>query len=175
MYDFPMMARFNAWTNDKVYATVAELPEDAYFADRGAFFGSVHRTLNHLLVVDRMWGGRLEGVDRGIRSLDQILHHDFRSLRAARKEEDARLASVVDGLTPERLDAVLVYRRMIGTGDEEMRVRHVLMTLFNHQTHHRGQVHVLLTQAGLQPPPLDVGFYLEDIGESGPPGSIARP
>lgn len=174
MYDFPMMARFNAWANEKLYATAGELPEAAYFADRGAFFGSIHRTLNHLLVVDRMWGGRVEGVDRGIRSLDQILHDDFAGLSAARTEEDRRLISLMDALPPQRLESILVYRRMIGTGDEEMRVRHVLITLFNHQTHHRGQVHALLTQSGLRPPPLDVGFFLEEIGESGPPGTIRR-
>lgn len=65
------------------------------------------------------------------------------------------------------------YQRIIGTGLEEARGGHILLTLFNHQTHHRGQIHALLTQSGVVPPPLDVIFYLEAAGEAGPPGTVA--
>ena len=67
----------------------------------------------------------------------------------------------------------MAYRRIIGEGLEEARTGHILITVFNHQTHHRGQVHAMLTQAGVIPPPLDVLFFLEEKGESGPPGTIA--
>jgi len=174
MYDFPMMARFNRWTNAKLFGTVANLDESEYFRDQGAFFGSVHRTLNHLLVVDRLWTGRIEGIDRGIRSLDQVLYENLDTLWSARVQEDDRIIALVDAIPHERLDSIVTYDRIIGTGREEMRVRNILMTLFNHQTHHRGQVHALLTQCGLEPPPLDVGFFLEEIGESGAPGTIRR-
>ena len=63
-----LLARVNGWANQRVYASVARLPDAAYRAERGAFFGSIHRTLNHLLVVDRLWTGRLLGSDRGIRA-----------------------------------------------------------------------------------------------------------
>ena len=175
MNHFPLMARFNGWVNDRLYDCVARLPDAAYRADRKAFFGSVHNTLNHLLIVDRLWAGRIEGVPSGIRSLDQILYDDFASLRAARRAEDRRLIELVDGLSEQRLRQPVLYRRMIGEGDEEVRAGHILLTLFNHQTHHRGQVHALLTQAGIVPPPLDVVFFLDEIGEAGPPGTLRDP
>lgn len=173
MDHFPLMARFNAWANERLYDTVAALPDDAYRAERRAFFGSIHRTLNHLLVVDRLWTGRIQGLDRGIRALDQVLYEDFAALRAARRADDQGLIDLVDGLDAAGLAAPVRYRRIIGDGLEEARAGHILLTLFNHQTHHRGQVHVLLTQADVVPPPLDVIFFLDEIGEAGPPGTLA--
>ncbi len=160
------MARYNAWLNGRVYEAVSALPEDDYRGDLGLFFGSVHNTLNHLLVVDRLWGGRIEGVDRGVRALDEVLHDDFPSLRAAREAEDERLIALVDGLDDARLTAPVTYARIIGEGTQETRCDHVLMTLANHQTHHRGQVSAVLTQAGHGHPPLDLVFFLEELGLS---------
>ena len=167
---FTLLAGFNAWANERIYDCVALLPDEVYRASRGAFFGSIHNTLNHLLVVDRLWTGRIAGVDRGIRGLDQILYENFDALRAARRLEDARLVDLADGLDPEEQERLVRYRRIIGDGEEEARVGHILTTLFNHQTHHRGQVHVLLTQADVVPPPLDVIYFLDEIGEAGTPG-----
>ncbi len=95
MNSFPLMARFNAWVNTRLYGTVAELPEPDYRAERKAFFGSIHRTLNHLLVVDRLWTGRMEGLDHGDLTLADVPYDDFASLRAARTAEDERLIAVV--------------------------------------------------------------------------------
>ena len=173
MTHFQLLARFNGWVNERLYACVEVLPDHLYRSDRKAYFGSIHRTLNHLLAVDRLWTGRIEGIDRGIRALDQILYHDFASLWAARREEDARLIDLVDRLDEERLRQPVRYNRIIGTGLEEARAGDILLTLFNHQTHHRGQVHALLTQADVAPPPLDVIFYLEATGQAGPPGTVA--
>ena len=164
MDHYALMAGFNAWVNERLYATVATLRDAAYRDDSGLFFGSIHQTLNHLLVVDRLWTGRIEGVDRGIRSLDQNLYDDFEDLRIARGQEDARLIDLVDRLDDGALRAPVTYRRIIGQGEQVTRCDHILLTLFNHQTHHRGQVHAALTQAGITPPPLDVIFYLEEIG-----------
>jgi uncharacterized damage-inducible protein DinB len=165
MSDYALLARFNQWANARLYDSVAQLPPARYFDDQGAYFGSVHRTLNHLLVVDRLWTGRIQGIERGIRALDQVLCEDFAGLRTAREQEDRRLIALVDTLDDEDLRRPVRYRRMIGDGFEVLAVRHILMTLFNHQTHHRGQVHTLLTQAWITPPPLDVVFYLDEIGE----------
>ncbi len=172
MNHLPLMARFNRWANTRVYACVAGLDEEAYRRDRGAFFGSIHHTLNHLLVVDRLWTARIQDRESGIESLDQILFDDFESLKAAREEEDDRFIALVDGLSDAELEAPVRYRRIIGDGVEEARAGHILITLLNHQTHHRGQVHAMLTQAGVTPPPLDVIFYLDEIGEAGPPGTV---
>ncbi len=172
MNHLPLMARFNRWANTRVYACVAGLDEEAYRRDRGAFFGSIHHTLNHLLVVDRLWTARIQDRESGIESLDQILFDDLESLKAGRKEQDDKLIALVDGLSDAELEAPVRYRRIIGDGVEEARAGHILITLLNHQTHHRGQVHAMLTQAGVTPPPLDVIFYLDEIGEAGPPGTV---
>ncbi len=166
---FRMMAGFNAWANARLGGSIEGLSESAYRQDQGAFFGSIHRTLNHLLVVDRLWTSRIAGEDRGIASLEQLLYEDRDALREAREEEDRRFIALVDGLSAERLSSKVSYRRMIGDGWEESRVDHILATLLNHQTHHRGQIHCLLTQQGLSPPALDVIFFLEEQGLSGVP------
>ncbi len=163
MNNIALMARFNAWANDRLYGCVAGLSEGAYRKDRKAYFGSIHNTLNHLLVVDRLWTCRLEGTDHGIESLDQILHDDFDSLRGARKTEDQGLVDLVDGLSEAALQSPVTYRRMIGEGTHKTRRDHILITLYNHQTHHRGQVHAMLTQQGVDPPPLDVIYLLEEL------------
>jgi uncharacterized damage-inducible protein DinB len=160
-----LMARFNQWVNARLFDSVAALSDEAYRADRGAYFGSIHRTLNHVLVVDRLWSGRIEGIDRGVRALDQVLYDDLAALRAARREEDKRLIALVDRLAAEgRLGEAIVYRRILGAGEQRTRCDHVLITLFNHQTHHRGQVHAMLTQAGVTPGPWDVIWFLEECG-----------
>ena len=116
MRDHPRtLARYNRWANRRLYEACGALEDDAYRADRGAFFGSIHRTLNHILVGDRAWMGRLEGIDRGIRSLDQILFDDLPSLTDARTEEDARIIAFVDRLEPEQLDEPLVPIRLSPT------------------------------------------------------------
>ena len=172
MNHLPLMARFNAWVNDRIYDSVATLGDADYRADRGAFFGSIHRTLNHLLVVDHVWIRRIEGTEHGIPSLDHILHDDFAALRAARGTEDAALIALVDGLDAADLARPVRYRPLAGNGLAEARTDHILITLFNHQTHHRGQVHTMLTQAGVTPPDLDVVVYLDEIGEAGPAGTL---
>jgi uncharacterized damage-inducible protein DinB len=160
------MARFNAWANVRLYDCVSGLSEEDYRKDRKAYFGSIHHTLNHLLVVDRMWTGRLKVTDHGIRSLDQILYDDFESLRRARREEDDGLVALVDGLSEDALQSPVTYRRMIGDGEHTTRRDHILITLYNHQTHHRGQVHAMLTQQGIDPPPLDVIHLLQELALS---------
>lgn len=166
MNHFPLMARFNEWANQRLYGAVAGLSEEQYRADLGLFFGSVHRTLNHILVVDRVWTRRIDGEPHGITGLDMELHDGFAALGGARAEEDARLIRQVDGIGEERLRRPVRYRRIIGAGEAQTRCDHILITLFNHQTHHRGQVHAALTRCGIEPPPLDVVFFLEERPEA---------
>lgn len=154
-----MLARFNGWANGRIYDCCARLSDADYRMDRKAFFGSIHATLNHLLVVDKLWRARVEGGTTGIKNLNEILHEDFASLRAERKEEDAALIGAVDGIDAANVSKPLAYTFVDGT-PAETPLDVVLITLFNHQTHHRGQVHVMLTQAGITPPPLDIiNFY----------------
>ena len=164
MNNIALMARFNAWVNKRVYGCVAGLSDADYRKDRKAYFGSIHNTLNHLLVVDRTWTSRIRSVDHGIESLDQILYDDFAALRAAREAEDAALIELVDGLSDEEFRSPVSYRFMTGDGRHSSRRDHILITLFNHQTHHRGQIHAMLTQQDIDPPPLDVIVFLEEAG-----------
>ncbi|MBT5415842.1 MAG: damage-inducible protein DinB [Rhodospirillaceae bacterium] len=157
---FRKLAGFNAWANGKIYESCAALSDDALREDRGAFFGSILATLNHLLVVDRGWISRVEGVESGVKSLDQILHDDLAELRRAREAEDARLIRLCDGLTQDSVDRVVSYEFMDGT-PAETPLDVILITLFNHQTHHRGQIHAMLTQAGR--PSLDLDIIVHDF------------
>jgi hypothetical protein len=94
---FRMFAGYNAWANERLYSAAAMLSDSEYRADHGAFFGSVHGTLNHLLVGDRIWMQRLTGEGEAPARLDAILHEDFGALRAAREAEDARIVAFVEG------------------------------------------------------------------------------
>jgi uncharacterized damage-inducible protein DinB len=164
-----IFARYNRWMNEKVYAAASKLTDDERKRDRGAFFKSIHGTLNHLLVGDRIWMGRFAGATLadgllgpgGIRSLDQELYADFRELRLQRTEMDGDIERWAETLTSESLAAPLRYMRYGKTHEHPLwwSVAH----LFNHQTHHRGQVTTLLMQAGLDPGTTDlVGMLREE-------------
>ena len=99
---FQMFAGYNAWANARLYAAAAQLPDAEYRADHGAFFKSVHGTLNHLLVGDRIWMQRLTGEGDAPTRLDAILFEELAPLRAARAAEDARIVAFVTGLSERR-------------------------------------------------------------------------
>jgi uncharacterized damage-inducible protein DinB len=168
------LARYNRWMNEKIYAVASTLDDEERKRDRGAFFKSIHRTLNHLLVADRIWLGRLEGVvlegdvlgPGGIRSIGQELYADFDELRRERSMTDAAIESWVGQITAERLAAPF---RFIRRGIPfEVPLWWLASQLFNHQTHHRGQVTTLLMQAGRDPGVTDLFAML---GEEGVPSA----
>lgn len=154
------MARYNAWQNDSLYAAAAELDEEGRRAPRGAFFGSIHATLNHLLWADRMWlsrFGRGEAPGGGIAG-SLTLVAEWEALCAARRQMDAVIVDWADALVPGDLAGDLVWHSG-ATGREMARPRALcVMHMFNHQTHHRGQVHAMLTAAGAVPGPTDLVF-----------------
>lgn len=158
---FRTFARYNAWANRHLYDACAALPDAELRKPRQAFFGSILGTLNHVLVADRAWLGRLEGVPSGITGLDQILYEDLADLAAARTAEDARITALTDRYDAGDLGRDLVYRTMAGTEHRTPMVW-VLSHLFNHQTHHRGQAHGLLSQTAVPPPPLDLIYFLRE-------------
>jgi len=160
---FKTLARYNAWANRRLYEVCGALPSEEYARPRRAFFGSIHNTLNHILVGDRIWLGRIEGKEHGITALNQILYEDFASLRAAREAEDARIERLLGGLDEVGLARRHVYKTSAGA-PQETRLEWILTHLFYHQTHHRGQVHDMLSQTETAPPPLDLIFYLREAG-----------
>jgi len=142
-----LMARYNAWMNDKLYAACATLSDEERKRDRGAFFGSIHGTLNHLLLADSVWMGRFEGKPFAFTSLDQELYASFDELRAQRAELDERIRRWTDGLTDAALEAKLPFTSAITKRSHTPTLWKIVAHFFNHQTHHRGQLTALLSQA----------------------------
>lgn len=143
-------ARYNRWQNQSVYAAAGKLPDGTRKRNMGAFFRSIHGTLNHLVVGDQLWLDRFEGVPTSITSLDQELHDDFDELTKKRELTDNRLDRLVASLDDTRLAGTLKFRRLSGDkGELTLPVSIVMMQFFNHQTHHRGQVTTLLMQCGV--------------------------
>lgn len=157
------MANYNTWANTQIFEVCRKISDDQYRKDLGAFFGSIHNTLNHVLLVDLLYLGRLKGeTNDHIHSLKQILYNDLDSLAKARVEVDRNLTDYVQGLNQNDLNRTVKYSRMSGEVCEE-NVEDILLTLFNHQTHHRGQVHAMLTQSGIENsemPNIDLVDYL---------------
>jgi uncharacterized damage-inducible protein DinB len=156
---YQMFGHYNAWANGRLYAAAALLSTEQYRADRGVFFKSVHGTLNHLLATDRIWMQRFTGEGDAPDRLDAILFETFEALRAAREAEDGRIISYVNGLTDDRIAGTIKYRRVSSPEQFEQQLAPALAHWFNHQTHHRGQVHGLLTGLTGQAPELDLLFF----------------
>ncbi|HSP25902.1 MAG TPA: DinB family protein [Saliniramus sp.] len=164
---FKMMAHYNAWANTRLYDAAAAVGAEDYHAQRGAFFGSLHGTLNHILVGDRIWMRRITGEGEAPDTLDAILHDDFASLRAARETEDARIVAYVEGLDEAALGGLFTYRTITNPVDVTQPLGPALAHLFNHQTHHRGQAHCLLTQITGEAPSLDLIAFQRESRASG--------
>ena len=162
---FQMSAAYNAWANEAVYDAAAPLSDADYRADKGAFFGSLHRTLNHLLVTDRIWMKRMTGTGEAPATLDAILFEDFASLQAARVEQDARISAWIDTLTDTALAATFTYTPVSTPQLVTQRLAPVLAHLFNHQTHHRGQCHTILTALGRPSVTLDMISFQRHAGK----------
>jgi uncharacterized damage-inducible protein DinB len=160
---FRQLASYNTWANERIYAAAAELSDAERKAKRPSFFGSIHATLNHILVADRIWlsrltakpGGTLVSKPAEITGLNQELYENFDELRAARVKEDARIATVIGRYTDADLTIKLDYANMAGE-ERHTPMAQVLAHVFNHQTHHRGQVHGLLSHTQIAPPSLDM-------------------
>jgi uncharacterized damage-inducible protein DinB len=153
---FVMMANYNEWANARLYRDAGKLQKTLYFKDVGAYFRSLHGTLNHLLVADRIWMHRLTGAGEHPEKLNAILFEDLASLHAARIEEDKRIIAFVQSLNEPAFEEEWDYRTLNGTPQRQRR-REILAHLFNHETHHRGQAHAILTVLGIaEPEPLDL-------------------
>jgi uncharacterized damage-inducible protein DinB len=159
------MARYNRWANRRLYAACAELPAPQYHEPRPAFFGSIHGTLNHLLVGDRIWLARIERQPPPGLRLDDQPCASLDVLEDERAAEDERMIRLVDGYRENELAEPRRYTMVTRPGMVETRLHLCWLHLFNHQTHHRGQVHDQLSQTEVAPPPLDLIFYLREVGE----------
>ncbi|MBU0725358.1 MAG: DinB family protein [Alphaproteobacteria bacterium] len=160
---FLTLARYNRWANARLYGQVAELTDHARKANRQGFFGSIHNTLNHILVGDRLWLSRFPGEPAYSYRLDDVPYEDFAELQAERQAQDRRILDFVAAMDADTLASDLSYTNVAGQHFVMAR-RLILAHLFNHQTHHRGQAHHMLGTAGVEPQSLDLMHYLREQG-----------
>ena len=173
LQQYRALARYNTWMNDKVYRAARSLSNEKRREDLGAFFKSVHGTLNHLLLADRVWMGRFAGDKEAFASRDvtgnvivatalsQELYADFDELTQERHRTDESIEAFFDALDAERLSAPFRYQTMAGKPQEHV-FWWALSHFFNHQTHHRGQVTTLLTQLGVDVGVTDLAAFLRN-------------
>jgi uncharacterized damage-inducible protein DinB len=153
---FEQFASYNRWANARLYEAALELGDADYRRDVGAFFKSLHGTLNHLLLADRIWLKRLTGEGDHPNQLDAILYEDRSQLALARADEDDRIVRFIASLDDGAIAGTLRYANTSGKQFEQPRSE-ILAHLFNHQTHHRGQAHTILSICtGREPPSLDL-------------------
>ena len=151
-----VMARYNRWMNERLYALVAEIPDAERKRDRGAFFGSVHGTLNHLLWGDRMWLGRFIDEPCTAPAFGADMFDDFAELARERETTDRRMLDWAGNVTAAWLVDLLRYTSKVDGRTRELSRAVAAMHFFNHGTHHRGQLTTLLAQMGRDPGPTDL-------------------
>jgi uncharacterized damage-inducible protein DinB len=145
-----LLADYNAWMNERVYAVCASLTDEERKRDRGAFFKSIHSTLNHILWADRVWMTRLAGKSYSPQTpLGTDLFADFGELTAARLALDAEICEWAATLTEAKLQAPYHFVSQVLKVTRVQPTWTFVTHMFNHQTHHRGQLTTLLTQAGI--------------------------
>jgi len=146
-----LLARYNRWMNERLYALVAALPAEERTRDRGAFFGSIQRTLSHLVWADRIWLARFEAKAYGEPGYGADLYPDFGALARARDATDNDILNWAGQVSDDWLRGPLTYTRKSDGKTVTLPAWIAVAHYFNHSTHHRGQVSTLLKQAGVDP------------------------
>jgi uncharacterized damage-inducible protein DinB len=161
LHNFCLLASYNQRMNTTLYQLASTLNTDELFQHRGAFFGSVVGTLNHLLVADLIWLNRYQQLVKPPKvlqqlsnfpapaALDQMLYPNFNQLDESRQQLDSLLLTLCAELNEQHLQQVLPYRNIKGELMQK-RFSSLLQHLFNHQTHHRGQLTTLFSQMGIE-------------------------
>lgn len=152
---FQTLARYNRIANERLYEACARLSDDEYRKHRDGSFGSIHALLNHLLLGDRIWMSRFEGGGATTPPLATVLYEEFTALRAARAAEDARIEAFFALLSADAMTGSFAYVNNQGRNYVES-APVAFSHFFNHQTHHRGQITVMLSQTAVRPPSLDL-------------------
>jgi uncharacterized damage-inducible protein DinB len=161
---YRMFADYNRWANALVYSAAADLTDVEYRENRGAFFGSMHATLNHILSADRIWMKRFTGQGDAPTTLDSILYDDLSGLGSARVLEDRRIIDWVGALDDPALARTFTYTPVSLPVAITQPLWPALSHVFNHQTHHRGQCHMILTSLGKSSLSMDLSYFLHSEG-----------
>jgi len=153
-----LLARHNRWVNERLYAAAAAMTDEERKRDRGAFFGSLHRTLDHILWGDRTWLGRFVGEPFGVPAYGAEMHADFAAMGRERADTDMEILDWAGKLTPAWLEGTLTYRRSSDGALCALPAWVAATHLFQHAVHHRGQATTLLKQAGHDIGPTDLPY-----------------
>ena len=153
-----LLAEYNRWMNRKLYAVCAELDDAALYEDRGAFFGSIFATLNHIMYGDLAFLSRFTGDPATVPELGRLLETAFTPLRIRREELDERLIAWTRGLDARWLAESLTYSSKVDGITRTVPHWALVTHMFNHQTHHRGQITTLLSQLGKDVGSTDIPF-----------------
>jgi uncharacterized damage-inducible protein DinB len=158
---FSDMARNNAWSNLRLYRACLSLSDEAFAAPRVSFFPSLQLTLNHILLVDRYYFDALIGGGQGLTIFDdEVPYPHAAQLWQAQADSDHALLSFCESLTADDLQREVQIDRGPSIGVQRERIGNVLLHVFVHQIHHRGQVHAMLSGTTIAPPQLDE-FFLD--------------
>ena len=155
------MARYNQWMNEKLYAVCEKIPDADRKKDLGAFFKSIHGTLNHILYGDRAWLGRFNGKPFNIMDIGQEHYEDFNKLKSERFTTDYQILDWTRTLSSEWLDSDFEYTSNVDSKTRVLPCWVLVTHMFNHQTHHRGQVTTLVKQLGYEPGVTDIPWLPE--------------
>lgn len=158
-----LMARYNHWQNENLYGAADGLSDAERRRDRGAFFRSIHETFNHLLWADRMWMSRFSDGERPPGSIKESvsLYSDWDALKEQRRRTDVAIITWADGIDDAALAGDLTWYSGAVQRDITRTRWKLIVHFFNHQTHHRGQIHAMLTQAGAKPGDTDLPLMSE--------------
>lgn len=159
-----LMARYNTWQNRSLYRAAAELSEAEREADRGAFWRSIRGTLSHLMWGDLTWLSRFDGGDGAEGAgRDSAIVYNWAALTADRPALDSRILAWTEALVDGDLAGDLIWYSGFLKREVALSKTACIVQFFNHQTHHRGQVHAMLTAAGTKPDDTDIQFMPEDL------------
>lgn len=157
-----LMADYHVWALARLYAEVDALNDTDYYRDCGQFFGSVHGTLNHLLLVEHLWQARMNHTVFQASGLGQELETDRAVLRQRLQAFAQGWRPFVDGLDAATVAGDLNYRNLQGT-PYTLPFASLVLHVFNHATHHRGQASIALLQLGRQAPVMDLPYFLIEL------------
>lgn len=163
--DFQMFAAYNSWANGVVYAAADDLSPEEFNASKGAFFGSMMGTLNHLLCADRIWMRRFTGEGEAPKALNTVLFPELSALKQARDAEDARISAWIDSVDESMFGENFTYTPISTPEPVTQKLGSAVFHFFNHQTHHRGQCHMILTALGKPSITLDLVAFQRVAGQ----------
>lgn len=146
-----LMARYSRWMNQRLYPLCDAMPDGERKRDRGAFFGSIHGTLNHLLWADRMWLGRFVGPPCTHPAFGADMFANFDELEREREATDRAMLEWAGSVSVEWLGSPLEYASVVDGKVRRLPREIAVVHMYNHGTHHRGQLTTLLKQAGIDP------------------------